>query len=100
MSLFQLPVDNIQHTTYHLSMIRTQVYIPDKTYHRAKTVAAMTNRTISQLMREGLELVIAQPRRQQGETSGQYMMKHFVGKGKGKKGVNAAINHNDIYTIC
>lgn len=80
-------------------MIRTQVYIPDKTYHRAKTVAAMTNRTISQLMREGLELVIAQPRGSQRETTGQYLMKHFVGKGKGKPGVDAALQHNEIYDM-
>lgn len=94
-----LPVDNIQHTTYHLSMIRTQVYIPDTTYHQAQAVATLTNRTISQLMREGLELVLAQSRRASGETTGQYLMKHFVNKGKGKPGVDAALHHNDIYDM-
>ena len=77
-------------------MIRTQIYIPDATYHEAKAHAEMTNRTISQLVREGLELVLQQ-QSAKGQTTGKYLMEHFANKGKGKAGVNAATSHNDIY---
>jgi len=88
---------NTQHTIG--DMIRTQVYLPDQLFHQAKARAALTNSTISQLIRQGLALVLDDSSSMAKETTGQYLLKNFVGKGKGKKGVEAALNHNDIYDI-
>lgn len=88
---------NTQHTIS--SMIRTQVYLPDQLYHRAKVHATLSNTTVSKLIRQGLLLALDHSSSLAKETTGQYLLRNFVGKGKGKKGVNAAINHNDIYDL-
>ncbi|HOZ02997.1 MAG TPA: hypothetical protein PKX78_00710 [Candidatus Woesebacteria bacterium] len=80
-------------------MIRTQVYLPDQLFHQAKARAALTNTTISQLIRDGLLLALDHTNSLAKETTGQYLLKNFMGKGKGRKGVNAAVNHNDIYDL-
>ncbi len=88
---------NTQHTIG--AMIRTQVYLPDQLFHQAKARAALTNTTISQLIRDGLLLALDHTNSLAKETTGQYLLKNFMGKGKGRKGVNAAVNHNDIYDL-
>lgn len=90
-------VDNIQHTI--VEMIRTQVYLPNQLFHQAKARAALTNTTISQLIRHGLLLAPDHSSSVAKETTGQYLLKYVMGKGKGKKGVDAARTHNDIYDI-
>lgn len=80
-----------------MGMIRTQVYLPDKLFHQAKARAATTNSTISQLIRDGLLFVLSNQHAERKETTGQFLLNNFAGQGKGKKGVEAAINHNDIY---
>jgi len=80
-------------------MIRTQVYLPDDLYHRAKTMASLSGSNISQLIRQGLLMALDRNSSTTKQTTGQYLLENFVGKGKGKKGVNAAMNHNDIYDI-
>lgn len=88
---------NIQHTM--TSMIRTQVYLPDELFHQAKARAVATNSTISQLIRDGLTFALTNQRAQMKETVGQFLLKRFAGQGVGKKGVEAATNHDDIYEL-
>jgi len=88
---------NIQHTM--MGMIRTQVYLPDKLFHQAKARAAATNTTISQLIRDGLLVALSNQSGQLKETTGHFLLKNFAGQGRGKKGVEAALHHDDIYEL-
>lgn len=76
-------------------MTRTQVYIPEELYKHAKLIAQTKKISISQLLRQGLELAVRTEQKKM--TTGDWFLKNFVGKQKGKKGVEAAVNHNDIY---
>ena len=80
-----------------LGMIRTQVYLPDELFHQAKARATATNSTISQLIRDGLLFTLTHQPSQNKETVGKYLLDNFVGQGSGKKGVEAALHHDDIY---
>jgi len=78
-------------------MIRTQVYIPDELYESAKATAQLQNTTISKLMRLGLEMALKNEKKT--GCSGKWLIDNLTGIGKGKAGVEAALNHNDIYDI-
>ena len=80
-------------------MIRTQIYLPEELYKHAKAVAQLQNVSISQLMRTGLELAVQEQKKNKKTTTGQWFLDNLVGTGKGKAGVEAALNHNDIYDI-
>ena len=77
-------------------MIRTQVYLPDDLFHQAKARATVLNTSISQLIREGLLFTL---KKQTNQTTGQFLLDQFVGRGQGKVGVEAALNHDDIYDL-
>jgi len=78
-------------------MIRTQIYLPDELYKNAKAIAQLQNVSISQLIRVGLKLAIK--KKTNKKSTGDWFLKNFVGKDKGKAGVEAALSHNDIYDI-
>lgn len=75
-------------------MTRTQVYIPDELLQTAKFVAKQQKVTISQLLRKGLEIAVKKKPK-----SGEFILDNLVGMGETKEGVEAAVNHNDIYDI-
>ena len=75
-------------------MTRTQIYLPDDLYTNAKLIAQSRGVSISQLMRAGLELVL---KSKEKKSVNHWFMTDLMGKGTGKKGVDAAIHHNDIY---
>jgi len=77
-------------------MIRTQVYIPEDLYHRAKLLAEMEGISISELLRRGLESGVSQKKKTRTIT-GPFDKYLGVISLKGKKPVNAAMTHNDIY---
>ena len=54
---FEIEFDNIRHTTYHVIMIRTQVYIPDDLHRDLKILAKAEGTNFSRLIREGAEEV-------------------------------------------
>lgn len=74
-------------------MIRTQIYIPEKLYNKAKVIAQGENKNISQLIREGLRVSIEQAER---TAIMEHNLDALVGKYEGGPG-NMAATHNDIY---
>ena len=81
-----------------LVVIRTQVYIPDDLYKEAKFKAQITNKTISDFMREGLRMFIKKIPVKKGKT---LELMDLAGKFtyKKKKHTNAGIMHNEIYDL-
>jgi len=77
-------------------MIRTQVYIPDDLYQQAKAQARLSGLSISVLLRKGLAIVLKQKNFFQNNSA--WFLNDFVGKSEGKKGIDAALHHNDIYS--
>lgn len=75
-------------------MIRTQLYLPEDLYLEAKALAKTKNTSISKLMRSALKLVLASKKTTK---SGDIVLANLVGIGSRKTGVDAAINHNEIY---
>jgi len=87
---------NIQHTTYTTNMIRTQVYIPDDQYNQLKLLAATGDYRFSDLIREGVEIVIKTKTKANASTFAKW--KSFIGACKtdfkGKSGQDLI---NDYY---
>ena len=78
-------------------MIRTQVYIPDALYHRAKLNAQMHGISISEILRQGLEMGLDFEPKISTKTPLSSLAGAFSVKKYGLKPANAAMTHNDIY---
>lgn len=79
-------------------MIRTQVYIPEDLYLRAKNMAHIRGTSVSILLRDGLKASLvdrATPKKQKKKNP----FGDFKPIYTGIKGVEAALNHNDIYDL-
>ncbi len=77
-------------------MIRTQVYIPDDLFLRAKLAADIEGISISELMRDGIKIRLEQQQKKR-KSSKKGALDDFIGCIKVKKSAEAALNHNDIY---
>ena len=78
-------------------MIRTQVYIPDELYAEAKLYAEQKNTSISEFVREGLQLSIHSLKKKQLKKN---PLEKIAGKFKfPESDPHAAENHNEIYTL-
>ena len=95
-------IDNIQHITYIVLMIRTQIYIPDDLYHQAKLMAGLDGVSISEYVREGLWLKIksGNQKRKKKKSKGSPLAK-MVGKYSVGKNIvtDVARKHNEIYDL-
>lgn len=85
--------DNIQHTTYNDSMIRTQVYLPEDIYEDLKLLARSGKVNFSQLLREGASEVIKKKKKAKGKFD---PWREFVGAG-GKGGPKDLSSKIDYY---
>lgn len=88
-----LEFDNIRHTTYNSSMIRTQVYLPDDLYRELKLLAQQKGTNFSALIRKGVKEVIKKKRRRRNKKWGE----GFIGAYKGKVKTNAVKDIHDYY---
>lgn len=87
-------------------MIRTQLYIPEDLYARAKALAELRHMNISQFMRESLAnnltafSTVVRKKGTKGKTqeSAYDPLAHMAGKyGKGWPRTDVARHHNNIY---
>lgn len=81
-----------------MTMIRTQIYIPDELYHQAKIMAKFDGVSIFEYMREGLSMKISAKKRanKSKKKKGISSIAGMFSLGKGIV-TNVALNHNDIY---
>jgi hypothetical protein len=80
-----------------MSMTRTQIYVPTDLYQQAKAMALVSNMTISQLVREGLEKLVAERSSKKNAPKQDFSaLRGMFGKGTGPK-TDHATHHNDIY---
>jgi hypothetical protein len=77
-------------------MVRTQVYIPDDLLRRVKLLTKQTGKNQSQLLREGLWIMVANLEGEGKKKTLDDMIGAFHCEGADP---DAAINHNDIYNI-
>lgn len=80
-------------------MIRTQVYIPDDLYYRAKLQAQQDKQSMSVILREGLQLSIKQRQKSNKNNKKSFDSLFGIAKGVGSKTTYIARDHNDIYNI-
>jgi hypothetical protein len=89
-------LDNIRHTTYTQSMIRTQVYLPEELYNDVKLLSLSGEGNFSDLLREGLKTVVKAKAKSNRGTFAEW--KSFIGACKtdfgGKSGQDLI---NDYY---
>lgn len=85
------PLDNIRHTTYNISMIRTQVYLPEDLYRDLKLLSATSGMNFSELIREGAKVVVEKKTTRKKKGFG----KGFFGAGgtKGPKDLSSRIDY-------
>lgn len=76
-------------------MIRTQVYIPEDLWQKARYYAGLTNKNLSQLLRDGLAISIKNIQKEKQKKS----LKNLVGKFNFKGSPAAYKEHNDIYEL-
>lgn len=77
-------------------MIRTQVYLPDLLHQEAKQYAKLSDQNISELMREGLSLVLHKKKKTLKKKNN---LDKLVGKYRCDTEQNIATSHNDIYDL-
>ncbi len=86
-------LDNIQHTTYNflMTMIRTQIYLPEKDYQLLKLLAQQKDTNVSRLVRKGARLIIKKNTQRKA-----LPFSNIIALTKGKKGENIAKNIDQI----
>lgn len=78
-------------------MIRTQVYLPESLYKDARFYAALAGLNISQLLRIGLTLGIAQQKKKLAQKKKD--IRSLTGTFVYDKPTSAGKDHNDIYDL-
>jgi len=71
-------------------MFRTQVYLPEDIYQDLRFLAGQQQSNISQLIRQGAKIIIAQ-----NKAKKNMAFTNIVGKGKGKAPKDLAENFDD-----
>lgn len=79
-------------------MIRTQVYIPNNLYYRAKSQAQRDNKSFSVILCDGLKLRLK--KNKSSKNIRKLKLSELMGTVSfSDKQTNIAITHNDIYDI-